>query len=224
MRILVVEDDPLVAYGLKQGLERADFTVDHVLSAELAERALQQEAFDLAIVDIGLPKASGIELLRRLRGNGTALPVMILTARDTLEDCVDSLDLGADDFMTKPFRLPEIVARVRALVRRAHSAISSKLVSGALELDMAQHVATLHGKPLELTRREWAILENLVLQAPNVVGKEKLLQSISGWDAELTPNAIEVYVSRLRSKLAPGGIEIRTVRGIGYRLDEPKAA
>ena len=224
MRLLIVEDDFLVAYGLKQGLERAGFVVDHAPSAESAEQLLNEQSFDLAIVDIGLPQANGLELVKRLRARRAPVPVLILTARDTLDDCVDSLNVGADDFMTKPFRLPELVARVRALVRRSHAVTTSKLSAGPLEMDMGQHVALLHGQPVDLTKREWAILENLLLQSPNVVSKEKLLQSISSWDADLTPNAIEVYVSRLRHKLAPGGIDIRTVRGIGYRLDEPTAA
>lgn len=224
MRILVVEDDRLVAKGLKQGLERAGYTVDQVDNAECAETMLAEEMFDLALIDIGLPAADGLELIRRLRGRGVGLPALILTARDTLEDCIDSLDVGADDFMTKPFRLPELLARVRALIRRAHSATCSRLGVGALEMDTAQHAAKLQGAPLDLTPREWSILERLLLNAPNVVSKDKLLQSLSGWDSELTPNAVEVYISRLRGKLAAGGIEIRTVRGFGYRLDEPRTA
>jgi len=221
MRILVVEDDPMVADGLKLGLERAGFAVDALPSAEKAEAALRGESFDLAIVDLGLPGADGKELVRRLRRRGEPLPLLILTARDTLEDRVTGLELGADDFMVKPFQLPELVARVRALIRRSRSVLSSEIDHGPLKMDLSRRSASLAGQPIELTGREWSILECLLLHAPKVVSKERLLQSISGWDTELTQNAIEVYVSRLRYKLEPGGIRIRTVRGIGYRLDEP---
>jgi DNA-binding response OmpR family regulator len=224
MRILIVEDDLLLSHGLKQGLERAGMVADYVAGAKEADQATAALKYDLAIVDIGLPGTSGLDWVRKLRTGGAELPVLILTARDTLEDCVSSLDIGADDFMTKPFRLPEVAARVRALVRRVHSRTNSRLFAGALEMDMSRHQVYLHGKALELTGREWSILEKLVVQAPNVVTKENLVQAISGWDATVTVNAIEVYVSRLRTKLDQGGIGIRTVRGIGYRLEEPQSA
>ena len=195
--------------------------MDALPSAEKAEAALRDESFDLAIVDLGLPGADGMELVRRLRRRGAALPLLILTARDTLEDRVTGLELGADDFMVKPFQLPELVARVRALIRRSRSVLSSEIDHGPLKMDLARRSASLAGQPVDLTGREWSILECLLLHAPRVVSKDKLLQSISDWDSELTQNAIEVYVSRLRYKLEPGGIRIRTVRGIGYRLDEP---
>jgi two-component system response regulator QseB len=219
MRVLVVEDDALVSDGIKRGLEREHFTVDWVGSAEDAELHSIGEFFDLFIIDIGLPKADGFTLIKRIRASGRKTPVLILTARDTVEDCVKGLDVGADDYMIKPFRLPELVARARALVRRAHAVADSNLICGKLELDTAQHTAHLLGQPLELTGREWAILELLLLQSPRLVSKEKILQVLSGWDSDLTPNAIEVYISRLRSKLADGGAIIRTVRGLGYRID-----
>lgn len=219
MRVLVVEDDALVAEGIKQGLEREHFTVDRVGSAEQAETYLHGEHFDLLIVDLGLPKADGFTLVRQLRQLGQKTPVLILTARDTLEDCVKGLEVGADDYMVKPFRLPELVARIRALIRRAHSIADSRLNHGALELDTARHAATLNGQPLDLTNREWALLELLLIQSPKVVSKDKLLQMLAGWDADLSPNAIEVYISRLRSKLASSTVSIRTIRGIGYRID-----
>ena len=224
MRILVVEDDPMVADGLKEALGCTGYTADHVGTAELAERVLRTESFDMAIIDLGLPQADGHELVRRMRQSGLKLPVLILTARDSLEDCVSCLDLGADDFMTKPFRLPELIARVRALIRRHHSVTSSRLTHGDLEMDNATHTAWLSGRELELPGREWALLEALMMASPNVVSKDKLVQSLGGWDSDLTPNAVEVYVSRLRAKLSAAGIQIRTVRGIGYRLDEPVAS
>ncbi len=222
MRILIVEDDELVADALRRGLVDAGFVVDRVGSAEDAEVAFSSEEFDLAVVDIGLPRADGLTLVRRMRRAGNATPVLILTARDGLADRVDALDLGADDYLVKPFELPEVAARCRALVRRTRSATSATLHVGSLGLDLASHAATVGGKALELTPREWALLECLALDAGRVVRKERLLRAIGGWDEELTPNAIEVYVSRLRGKLGDG-VAIRTVRGLGYRLDDPGA-
>ena len=219
MRVLVVEDDALVAEGIKQGLEREHFTVDVVDNAEQAEQYLHSEHFDLLTVDLGLPKADGFSLVRQLRQSGQKTPVLILTARDTLEDCVKSLEVGADDYMIKPFRLPELVARIRALIRRAHSIADSKLSHGDLELDTSRHSATLKGAALDLTNREWALLELLLIQSPKVVSKDKILQVLSGGDTDLSQNAIEVYISRLRSKLTASGVSIRTIRGIGYRID-----
>ncbi|NTV11983.1 MAG: response regulator transcription factor, partial [Zoogloea sp.] len=135
----------------------------------------------------------------------------------------DGLELGADDYLVKPFALPELVARVRALIRRSRSLSSSEVVHGPLNLNLGTREATLAGEPLSLTGREWAILEQLLLGAPQVVSKDRLVESISAWDKELSPNAVEIYISRLRAKLEPGGVHIRTVRGFGYRLDEPAA-
>ncbi len=220
MRILVVEDDSLVANGIKQGLTNAGYTVDVAKTAASAERYLLGENFDLAIVDIGLPDTDGLTLVQRLRHRKMHLPVLVLTARGSMEDTIVGLDTGADDYMTKPFRLPELIARIRALIRRAHSVSSTELQHDQLMLNTSSHTATLHGKPLLLTRREWAILEILLLESPKVVSKDKLLQNLTGWDKNITPNAIEVHVSRLRAKIELGGIEIRTVRGIGYRIDQ----
>jgi DNA-binding response OmpR family regulator len=222
MRILIVEDDELVADALRRGLADAGFAVDRVGSAEQAEAALATEEFDLALIDIGLPKSDGLSLVRRLRRAGSDLPVLILTARDGLADRVDALDLGADDYLTKPFELPEVAARCRALIRRTRSARSAELRIGTLTLDLKSGTAALAGQPLDVTRREWSVLECLALDAGRVVRKEKLLRAIAGWDEELTPNAVEVYVSRLRAKLGDA-VAIRTVRGLGYRLDEPAA-
>ncbi len=221
MRILVIEDDELVASGLKQGLTQAGYTVDLVGSAEAAVEALRDGAFDLALVDIGLPQADGLTLVRHLRAQGNTLPILVLTARGSLEDMVNGLDVGADDYLAKPFHLPELCARLRALLRRSHAVADNRLQHGALLLDISRHQATLNGAPLDLTGREWALLEALLLASPNVLSKERLAQTLAGWDKDIKVNAVEVYVSRLRGKLAPGQIEIRTVRGIGYRLDAP---
>jgi DNA-binding response OmpR family regulator len=219
MRVLIVEDDVLMANVMCRGLAEAGFAVDHVSSAEHAESALRQEKFDLALVDVGLPGKDGFALVRRLRDNGNGLPVLIVTARDALDDRVMALDLGADDYLLKPFALRELVARSRALIRRAMSATSSKLALGPLFLDLARRTASVKEREVDLTRREWAVLECLVLNAGRVVSKPRLLQAIAGWDDELSNNAIEVYIFRLRAKLG-AAVAINTLRGIGYRLDD----
>ena len=219
MRILVVEDDVTLAIGLEEGLLREGFQVDRLAAAEPAESVLGHTAYDLAIVDIGLPGMDGLELIRRVRRRGVLTPILILTARDALDDRVVGLDGGGDDYLVKPFLLPELLARARALIRRSRAAASLLLNVGPLSLDVQRHCATLHGAPLELTGREWAVLEQLVLALPRVVAKAKLVDSLGQWDREITANAVEIYVSRLRGKLAGSGLSIRTVRGIGYRIE-----
>ncbi len=224
MRLLLVEDDVMVASGIKLGLTNAGYTVDWVGSAERAEQALESDSFDLAIVDIGLPGIDGLELTRRLRTRGVSMPVLILTARDALQDRVQGLDLGADDYMLKPFELPELLARLRALLRRSQAATSAVLAFGPLEMDTAHRRVQLAGTALELGPREWTVLEYLLLQAPKPAAKDKLLAALTGWDKEITPNAIEVYISRLRAKLEPAGVLLRSIRGFGYRLELAAAA
>lgn len=224
MRILLVEDDMLVADGIREGLINAGFAADHVTAAEPAESALELTHYDLAIVDIGLPRMNGHELIRRLRRHGIQLPILILTARDVLDDRIVGLDLGADDYMVKPFHLSELLARLRALIRRSRSAISSELQVGEIRLDLARRSASIRDVAIELTGREWEILQQLMLACPNVVAKNTMVESLSEWDNEITSNAIEIYISRLRSKVHDSGVEIRTIRGIGYRLDETKPA
>ncbi len=219
MRLLLVEDDVMVASGIKLGLTDAGYTVDWVGSGERAEQALDGDSFDLAIVDIGLPGMDGLALTRRIRTRGLAMPVIILTARDALQDRVQGLDLGADDYMLKPFELPELLARLRALLRRSQAATSAVLSLGPLDMDTAHRRVTLAGQPMELGPREWSVLEYLLMQAPKPAAKDKLLAALTGWDKEITPNAIEVYVSRLRAKLEPAGISLRSIRGFGYRLE-----
>jgi len=220
MRIIVVEDDALVADAIRRGLTEAGFAVDHVTTAEQAEVGLLSGEFDLAVIDIGLPGADGLSLVRKLRRQRVSLPVLILTARDGLADRVSALDTGADDYLVKPFAVPELQARARALLRRTRTGKSAHVSIGLLSVDLAGRVLTLAGVPVELTRREWSILECLVLDLGQVVSKDRLLQAIAGWDEELTPNAVEVYVSRLRAKLGAHAA-LRTIRGLGYRLDEP---
>lgn len=224
MRLLLVEDDVMVASGIKLGLTDAGYAVDWVGSAERAIEVTRTESFDVAVVDIGLPHMDGLTLTQSLRKNGQTMPVLILTARDALQDRVQGLDMGADDYMVKPFELPELLARLRALLRRSQAATSSILSFGPLELDTAQRVACLRGDgqiaiPLELGPREWTVMEYLLLQAPKPANKDKLLQALTGWDKEITPNAVEVYISRLRGKLEPHGVALRSIRGFGYRLE-----
>ncbi len=229
MRLLLVEDDVMVASGIKLGLGNAGYAVDWVGSGERAEEVLRTEVFDAAIIDIGLPNMDGLELTRRLRlsdAANNAMPVLILTARDALHDRVQGLDLGADDYMIKPFELPELLARLRALLRRSQAATSAVLSFGPLELDTANRLATAGGQVIELGPREWTVMEYLLINAPKPASKDKLLQALTGWDKEITPNAVEVYISRLRGKLEPHGVALRSIRGFGYRLEllEPPSA
>lgn len=228
MRLLLVEDDVMVASGIKLGLSDAGYAVDWVGSAERALEVTARESFDLAVIDIGLPKMDGLSLTQSLRRCGHTMPVLILTARDALEDRVQGLDKGADDYMIKPFELPELLARLRALLRRSQAATSAVLNFGPLELDTALRVASVRrvgadgvaqAIPVELGPREWTVMEYLLLQAPKPTNKDKLLQALTGWDKEITPNAVEVYISRLRGKLEPHGIALRSIRGFGYRLE-----
>lgn len=219
MRVLLVEDDAALAAGIVEGLERAGMSVDHLDAAEPAESAFALTAYDLAIVDLGLPGMDGLELIRRVRRRKLPIPILILTARDGLDDRVKGLDIGADDYLVKPFLLPELQARARALIRRGGAATSSTLTIGPLTLDLGLRTASLDGTELELTGREWDVLQHLMLAAPKVLSKKKLMESLGSWDSEISPNAIEIYVSRLRAKLADSGVTIRTVRGIGYRLE-----
>ncbi|KAI5914234.1 response regulator [Thauera sp. 2A1] len=224
MRILLVEDDEALRSGLCEALEKGHFAVDALPAAEPAEHALQHVTYDLAIVDIGLPGIDGFELIRRVRRRGIEVPVLVLTARDSLEDRVVGLDQGADDYLVKPFEMPELLARMRALIRRSRASAGAHLSLGPLALDLGNRSATLDGAPLELTGREWGVLEQLMLAAPKLVTKKKLADSLSQWDKEITSNAIEIYVSRLRVKLAESRIAVRTLRGIGYRIEEEDAA
>jgi DNA-binding response OmpR family regulator len=226
MRLLLVEDDLMVASGIKLGLTDAGYAVDWVGSAERALEVTQTESFDIAVIDIGLAQMDGLTLIQTLRRAGRTMPVLILTARDALQDRVQGLDWGADDFMVKPFELPEMLARLRALLRRSQAATSAVLSFGPLELDTSLRrvcirptAANLSTVQLELGPREWTVLEYLLLQAPKPASKEKLLQALTGWDKEITPNAVEVYISRLRSKLEPYGVVLRSIRGFGYRLE-----
>ena len=220
MRILVVEDNDLVADAITLGLAAAGFAVDRSASAEAANSALATEHFDLLVVDVGLPGQDGLALVRRLRSRGATQPVLILTARDTLAIKVEALNLGADDFLLKPFEQDELIARCRALIRRANLYAGEQVNLGRLRLDVAGRMLRIDETAVDLTGREWLVLECLALNAGRVVSKERLQQAIASFDQALTPNAVEVYVSRVRAKLGDAAV-IRTVRGLGYRLDDP---
>jgi two-component system, OmpR family, response regulator len=224
MKILIVEDDPVLADGLTRSLRHGDYAVDCVTDGAEADHVLAAQAYDLVILDLGLPGLDGFEVLRRLRRRGASVPVLVLTARDGLTERVRGLDLGADDYMIKPFDLPELEARVRALIRRGQSGGGSELTHGALVLDTAGRRATLGGEPLDLSSRELGVIEVLLLRTGRVVSKEQLAEQLYGWDEEVGPNAIEVYVHRLRRKLEPAGVSIRTIRGLGYLLEKGPSA
>ena len=224
MRILIVEDDLALAEGLSRLLGGEGYAVDVVDNGARALAAAGAEKFDLAILDVGLPGLDGFEVLRRLRASGRKLPVLVLTARDAIGDRVHGLDLGADDYMAKPFATDELAARVRALIRRSQAKTEPRIVHGPLVFDVAGKRAFLNEQPLELAGREWAVLEVLLARVEKVVSKESIIQAVASWGEELSQNAIEVYVSRLRTKLEPAGVKIRTVRGFGYMLEEFKGA
>lgn len=223
MRILIVEDDAVLADGLTRSLRQAGYAADCAGSGELADQALSNENYDVAILDLGLPGMDGLEVLRRLRARKSSVPVLILTARDALDDRIRGLDLGADDYMVKPFDPPELEARIRALLRRGQSGGSGELRNGELSFDVATRCARISGEILELSPRELSLLEVLMRRAGKVVGKEQLLEHLYTWDEEATSNAIEVLMHRLRRKLDSCGITIRTVRGLGYLLESAEA-
>ncbi len=216
MRILVVEDDPLLADGLQAGLRQAGFDVDLAQDGVAADLALGTHDYAAVVLDLGLPRLDGLEVLKRLRGAGGAVPVLILTARDRVEDRIKGLDSGADDYVVKPVDLGELAARLRALVRRSKGEAAPELQIGALRLDPAARQVTFRGERVELQAREFAMLHELMLNAGRVLSREQLVERLYAWGEEIESNAIEVHVHHLRRKLAPE--VIRTVRGVGYLL------
>lgn len=217
-RILLVEDDPSLARGLAATLRAAGYTVDMARDGESAIAMATDEPYALMTLDLGLPDLSGFDVLRQLRRDKIKTPVLILTARDAIEDRVSGLDLGADDYLLKPFEPSELEARIRALLRRSQGEASPEMTIGTLTIDQTKAVAKVDGRELELRRREWAVLERLVARVGKVVSKDRLTAEVFGYDDVVAPNAIEVYVGRLRRKLEPDGPEIRTIRGLGYML------
>ena len=222
MRILIAEDDAVLANGLTRTLEQAGYAIDHVNNGAQADLMLQESVYDLVILDLGLPKMDGMEVLKKLRQHGNKVAVLILTARDAIESRVKGLDLGADDYLTKPFNLEELEARVRALIRRGKLGSNVPLYCACLSLNVADKVAMNGDIPLPLSAREFSLLEMLMSRVNKVVNKEQLLETLCNWDSEIGENAIEVYVHRLRKKIEPSGVRIRTIRGLGYLLEAEK--
>lgn len=222
MRVLIVEDDKALADGLLRTLRQTGYAVDHAASGELALRACAEEHYDLIVLDISLPGIDGFEVLKTLRKQQGG-SILILSAHDSESDRIRGLDLGADDYVAKPFSLPELEARIRALIRRSQTVRSPRMNFGQLSVDVAGRQARIGESNLELTPREWGVLEYLIMRTGQVVSKEQMLQALCSWDDSLTHNAIEVYISRLRSKLQSAGIRIRTVRGFGYMFEDPDA-
>ena len=220
MRILVAEDDAALADGVLTSLRQAGHAVDWVKNGVEAESALDANAFDLLILDLGLPRKSGLDVLRRLRTRESHIPVLILTARDAVEDRVRGLDAGADDYLAKPFDVAELEARVRALTRRGMAGSPTLLRHGALTYDQVGRIARLKDEQLDLSARELSLLEVFLQRAGRLVSKDQLVSHLCEWGEEVSPNAIEVYVHRLRKKLEPGGVRIVTVRGLGYSLEK----
>jgi two-component system, OmpR family, response regulator QseB len=218
LRILVVEDDRLLGEGLVAALRRHGYTADWVSDGSAAIAALSSEEFDLAVLDLGLPRQDGYSVLSAVRKAGKRLPVLVLTARDQISDRVRGLDLGADDYMVKPFDLTELLARIRALHRRALGQASNILTYGEIRLDAAAHLCTYQGRVIDLPRREFALLRCLLENAGRVLTRDAVVQRVYGWDESLESNALEVHVHHLRKKLYPE--LIRTIRGVGYLVEQ----
>jgi len=220
MRILVVEDDPLLGDGLKAGLAQAGFATDWVRDGVAADLALKVDSHAAVVLDLGLPRLEGLEVLRRMRAAGDRTPVLVLTARDAVEDRIKGLDSGADDYVLKPFDLHELAARLRALIRRSAGEAAALLRVGELELDPAARRVQLKGRSVELPAREFALLHALMLAAGRVLTREQLAERLYAWGEEIESNAIDVHVHHLRRRLGPA--LIRTVRGVGYLLPRPQ--
>jgi len=224
MHVLIVEDDPILAGGLTERLRREGYVADSVPTAEQADTALKVSQIDLVILDIGLPGTDGFTWLRKMRANGGQQSVLVLTARNDVSDRVQGLTLGADDYLPKPYATEELLARVYALARRGRALKSRIIEHGPLTIDLDKKRAMLSGKPLDLPQREHAILEYLFSNVEAIVGKDKIAGAVASWNEEISANAIEVHMSRLRSKLDPSGIKIRTIRGLGYLVEAWKDA
>jgi two-component system OmpR family response regulator/two-component system response regulator QseB len=221
MRILLVEDDLLLGDGIRAGLAQAGFAVDWAKDGREAELAVAGEPYDAVVLDLGLPHLPGMDVLRRTRALKNPVPILILTARDTVGDRIAGLDAGADDYLVKPFDLGELQARLRALVRRARNQAEPVIAHGALRLDPAGRGVTLEGRPVDLSAREFTVLHELLLNAGRVMSKAQLEEKLYGWGEEIESNAVEVFVHHLRRKLSPE--LIRTVRGVGYMIAKEAA-
>jgi len=218
-RILLAEDDDALARGIIALLRSNGYAVDHVTRGDAALALEKTTRSNLILLDIGLPDQSGFEVLREIRRTGIATPVLILTARDALQDRIRGLDLGGDDYLLKPFEPGELLARVRALLRRSQGDPVPMLKFGTLAIDRSAGLAYLSGRALDLRRREAAVLDTLMARAGKVIPRERLIAEVFGMDDDVAPNALEIYIARLRKKLQPDGPRIRAVRGVGYILE-----
>ncbi len=219
MRVLLVEDDRAVSLGVQHALEREGWRVDALADGEQACSVGLLGQHDLAVLDLGLPRKSGMEVLRHWRAHGVRMPVLLLTARDQLADRVSGLDAGADDYLVKPFDLPELLARLRALRRRLAGRVEDTVNLGELELDVANHELRFRGERVSLSPRELALTELLMEKAGRVVTKDSIVARLSSWEADFSENSVEVYVHRLRKRFAVLGVVIKTVRGFGYIME-----
>ena len=216
MRLLLVEDDPMIGESIKEGLLGDGYAVDWLRDGQAAELALSTVTYDLLLLDLGLPRKQGMDVLHALRNRGNELPVLILTARDSTADRVAGLDAGADDYLVKPFDLDELLARIRALLRRRVARTRSRIVHGGVTLDLASHEVQFDGAPVKLSSREFSVLRALLDNPGSVVSKAQLEEKLYGWDAEVESNTVDVYVHHLRKKF--GSDFIKNVRGVGYKI------
>lgn len=219
MRILVIEDDEMVGSGICKWLSKEGHTVDWLQDGLAAKQALQTEIFDVIVLDIGLPKMNGLDLLQHLRSRSSTVPVLLLTANDTIDDRVRGLDTGADDYMTKPYELQELSARIRALYRRFSLRGEPTIKYKHLCLDPASHSVTAHDQEIALSRREFSLLHTLLANVGRVLSREHLTQTLYGWEDDVDSNALEVHIHNLRKKF--GASFIRTIRGVGYMVEKP---
>lgn len=222
MRILLVEDDVVLGDAVVQSLVNATYAVDWFRNGKDGVLAAQSQTYDLVLLDLGLPFLTGFEVIQRLRSGKQSVPIIVLTANDNPDDIVNAFDMGADDYLIKPFRLPELAARIRAQIRRVNAHYSSKITIGPLELDTKEHSVHLNGEKLSISPREFSLLETLANKCGKLVTKEALIESLCNWEQDIGQNAIEVYVHRLRKKLGDGEVYISNVRGLGYVMEQKR--
>ena len=220
MRVLLVEDDDVLGDALNQSLINAGYAVDWAKDGRYADLALHDQVYNAAVLDLGLPKMDGMEVLQRLRQRKVAIPVLVLSAREGLDDRIKALDLGADDYLTKPFKLLELEARLRALIRRTNSNNSNLINVGALTLNITERMISANDKAIAFSKREFGVLELLILRNGRAVSKEALIENLYNWSEEVSTNAIEVYIYRVRKKLEPYNIQINNISGLGYILED----
>ena len=223
MKILLVEDDAALGHAMSTSLNRAGYKVNWAHDGYEADIALHDNFYDAVILDLGLPKIDGFEVLKRMRDRKVTAPVIILTARDDLDDRIKGLDLGADDYLTKPFKLPELEARLRAQIRRNNAILASTIEYGPLVLNITDKMLTMNGEQMLLSPREFSVLEMLLSRVGRVVSKEAIVEALCKWDEGVGNNAIEVYIHRIRKKLEPIGINVLTIRGLGYLLQKAQS-